>query len=189
MITFLGRYWRRPFALAALLMLTGCFPQEATDKIYHVVLARDAQVEMRDGAMAEVDDCIERNNTDALAPEAARVACAWAFSVPFPGLPPGVSAQLNLDLPIATVTVQNANSVILLTQICIHIEFDPEHQVPVVCGGSLIGPMSSSSVEIPMQSELDAAGVGPSFEINPENLSWDVLVVRYIRVLETIDEE
>lgn len=183
-----GRFWLRSIALGALLILTGCFPQEVTDRIYHVVLARDAQVEMIDGAMAEVDDCIERNNTDALAPDAAHVACAWAFSVPFAGLPPGVSAQLNLDLPIATVTVQNANSVILLTQICIHIEFDPQHYIPVVCGGALIGPMSRASVEIPMQAELDTAGVGPGFEINPENLSWEVLVVRYIRVLETIDE-
>lgn len=182
---------------AAFLALAACNQSEPTENAvdepdadtYRIMLSPTVYADMQDGPMAAINDCIERNNSDILAREAARTACAWAFSIPFAGSPPGFSVHLALDLPLATVTIRNANTVILITQVCIRLEFDPQHIIPAVCGSALVSPMSSGAVGIPLRSELDVAGVGPEFEIDFDTFRWDVLTVRYIELLETVAGE
>lgn len=170
-------------------LLGGCGNGTTESENIVAITSTGAEVVLTDGPMADINECIERNNTEYLDIDAGRTACAWAYSVPFAGMPPGVTGHLVYEWPRATVTIVNNNAMILLTQICIQVQFDSRHMVQNVCGGIIVSPMEQTTTSINMRGELTAIGVDADYEVNLETLQWGILSARYIQLLVPLEEE
>ncbi len=173
------------------LMLSACSNEadNAGAESFEIMVSPDLTMEFNNGPMAEINECIEQNNTELLAPGVGSSLCAWAHSLPFTGLPPGIRGVLAYDWPTATVTVQNNNALILLTEICISIQFDVRHVMQNACGRLMVGPMTAGVATIPIRSELDAIGVDSTYELNMDAFQWNVTSARYIQLLEPVEVE
>jgi len=135
--------------------------------------------------MAEVNACIERNQTDSLAPGAAEITCAWMYSVPYTGMPPGVAAYFGFEWPNARVTVRNSNSMILLTEVCIRLEFGPRGAIENACGALAVGPTGLGQTSIFVRPQLEELGINSAEDV--AELSGTITNVRYIQIVEPLD--
>ncbi len=191
MTVSIGNAFTRVSLAAAAVLLAGCFPGDqggAREGRYVIDVTQDTQATMVDGPMTSVNGCIERNDTAHFDEAAARTACIWAHSVPFNGMPPGVTGHLAYAWPQAMVTIRNNNAIIMLTQVCVRLQLNLQSVVQSACGNAAVSPMSSGTLTIDLRNELDALGIAAEFIPQANAFRWEVLSVRYIQLLEPANE-
>jgi len=158
------------------------------DKVtYDVALGQGTTIQFRDGVMTDVNACIERNTTDALSPGGAEVTCAWMHSVSYNGLPPGVAAYFAFEWPNLRVTTSNKNSMILLTSICVRLQFADQGTIENACGALSVGPQMVAQNYIFLRPELEVLGITSDDET--QGVSGSVSQMRYIQIAEPVEEE
>jgi len=189
-------FWKSGTLLAFLALPLGACGEgnsngaDVTDEtLVSTVINSELTIDFHDGSMASVNGCIERNNTDHLEGQAVRTACAWAHSVPFAGKPPGIQGYMAYEWPNIIITVENQSRMLLLTEVCITMQFDPTHILNDACGSVIASPMSMGPSTINIRNALDQFGFDASYELNPATVAWDISSVRYIRILEPVPQE
>ena len=187
-----GKFPSKLIVLFATLGLVACTDQssDSQDETVNIQITRNngESSDFTYGQMPDVRACIEENSAEPVSQDAARIACAWAYSTPYEGMPPGINGYLQYEWPEITLTIENKNPIIILTEACVLVQFDVRRRLESICIATSVAPMGSEVATINLANNLAEIGIGEAYEIELDTFQWGLSSVRFLQVLQPIPQ-